>query len=109
MSNGVMNVAVGDTVYLLFDGYGQVVRVRSDMSFDVDVGGNIRKLSVGGFSGKRKLCYWKNPIILEPSKDDYAFEVATKTFEATYNVMKKVPGIVGKSFVSETLIGGDDA
>lgn len=69
------SVRVGDRVYDIVHGYGQVL----DTSFNnivVRFDGGIRVAydKYGYYGGKRRL-YWHNPIVVEPTKDDKLWQV----------------------------------
>lgn len=62
-------VNIGDSVYVVGMGQGQVTGVSSDGSFTVKIQRNSYTFMDGGFIGKVRKVYWHNPIFVVPPKD----------------------------------------
>lgn len=62
------NVSVGDRVYDLTQGYGNVIDLTfGDITVRFDNGVRITFDKTGSYAGIRRL-YWHNPIVVEPPK-----------------------------------------
>lgn len=61
---------VGDRVYDIVQGYGQIVDTAfGDIVVRFDNGIRITFDKTGSYGGVRRL-YWHNPIVVEPTKDN---------------------------------------
>lgn len=64
------NAVVGDRVYDIVQGYGQIVDTAfGDIVVRFDNGIRITFDKDGNYGGVRRL-YWHNPIVIEPTKDN---------------------------------------
>lgn len=64
------NAIVGDRVYDIVQGYGQIVDTAfGDIVVRFDNGIRITFDKTGSYGGVRRL-YWHNPIVVEPTKDN---------------------------------------
>ena len=64
------NAVVGDRVYDIVQGYGQIVDTTfNDIVVRFDNGIRITFDKDGNYGGVRRL-YWHNPIVIEPTKDN---------------------------------------
>lgn len=64
------NAVVGDRVYDIVQGYGQIVDTAfGDIAVRFDNGIRITFDKDGNYGGVRRL-YWHNPIVVEPTKDN---------------------------------------
>ena len=64
------NAVVGDLVYDIVQGYGQIVDTAfNDIVVRFDNGIRITFDKDGNYGGVRRL-YWHNPIVIEPTKDN---------------------------------------
>lgn len=64
------NAVVGDRVYDIVQGYGQIVDTAfGDIVVRFDNGIRITFDKDGNYGGVRRL-YWHNPIVVEPTKDN---------------------------------------
>lgn len=64
------NAVVGDRVYDIVQGYGQIVDTAfDDIVVRFDSGIRITFDKDGNYGGVRRL-YWHNPIVIEPAKDN---------------------------------------
>lgn len=64
------NAVVGDRVYDIVQGYGQIVDTAfGDIVVRFDNGIRITFDKTGSYGGVRRL-YWHNPIVVEPTKDN---------------------------------------
>lgn len=65
---------VGDRVYDIVQGYGQIVdTIFGDIVVRFDNGVRITFDETGSYGAVRRL-YWHNPIVIEPSKDNKLWE-----------------------------------
>lgn len=64
------NAVVGDRVYDIVQGYGQIVDTAfSDIVVRFDNGVRITFDKDGNYGGVRRL-YWHNPVVIEPTKNN---------------------------------------
>ena len=64
------NAVVGDRVYDIVQGYGQIVDTAfDDIAVRFDNGIRITFDKDGNYGGVRRL-YWHNPIVVEPTKNN---------------------------------------
>jgi len=82
MLDGV-EVNVGDTVFVLGIGYGNVNSVSADGSFKVKIGRATQEYRDGGMIGNVRKVYWHDPLFIVPPKDATLW--ATFKEQALYN------------------------
>lgn len=64
------NANVGDRIYDIVQGYGQIVDTAfGDIAVRFDNGIRITFDKDGNYGGVRRL-YWHDPIVIEPTKDN---------------------------------------
>lgn len=65
-------VTVGDMVFDVLLGVGQVRSTSSDGAFDVSFGRRTMRYATGGTASGVKRVYWRNPVLTIPRKGDAA-------------------------------------
>lgn len=82
--NGVLPSA-GDIVYDILRKYGTIVHVESDYSFTVEFATGARqRYSSGGLIGGCRRIYWKDPVIVDPTKDSENWDTFTDIAQTIY-------------------------
>lgn len=82
------NVSVGDRVYDLTQGWGEVIDTTfNEIAVRFDTGIRIAFDSTGHYGGVRRL-YWHNPIVVEPPKDNSLWATLTACISAVYGHLK---------------------
>ena len=82
MLDGV-EVNIGDKVFVLGIGYGDVKSVSADGSFKVKIGRATQEYRNGGMIGNVRKVYWHDPLFVVPPKDPTLW--ATFKEQALYN------------------------
>lgn len=83
------NVSVGDKVYDVTQGYGDVISTMYDnIQVHFKTGVRISFDSTGHYAGVRRL-YWHNPVVIEPSKDNHLWQSLANIMSTVYNLLKK--------------------
>lgn len=81
------NVATGDKVYDVAQGYGVVVSTMFN-TIQVHFNTNVRITfdSEGNYGGVRRL-YWHNPVVIEPSKNAAVWETLSTIMASIYKLL----------------------
>lgn len=82
------NVSVGDRVYDVTQGMGEVVDTTfNEIAVRFDNGVRIAFDNKGYYAGVRRL-YWHNPIVVEPPKDNRLWAVLVACITPIYQHLK---------------------
>jgi len=87
MIDGV-KVNIGDTVYVLGIGSGQVTKVSSDGGFSVRTGSGEASYRSGGYVANKRRVYWANPIFITPPNDPVLWRAFTELSTDLYNKLQ---------------------
>lgn len=82
------NAIVGDRVYDIVQGYGQIVDTAfGDIAVRFDNGIRITFDKDGNYGGVRRL-YWHNPIVIEPSKDNKLWQTMRECLLSIHSYLR---------------------
>lgn len=82
------NAVVGDRVYDIVQGYGQIVDTAfGDIAVRFDNGIRITFDKDGNYGGVRRL-YWHNPIVIEPPKSRAMWDTLEMCLNAIHSYIK---------------------
>lgn len=82
------NAVVGDRVYDVVQGYGQIVDTTfGDIAVRFDNGIRITFDKTGSYGGVRRL-YWHNPIVVEPTKDNRLWQTMRDCLLSIHSYLK---------------------
>ena len=82
------NAVIGDRVYDVVHGYGQIVDTAfNDITVRFDNGIRITFDATGSYGGVRRL-YWHNPIVVEPSKDNKLWQTMRECLLSIYGYLR---------------------
>lgn len=82
------NAVIGDRVYDIVQGYGQIVDTAfGDIAVRFDNGIRITFDKNGNYGGVRRL-YWHNPIVVEPTKDNKLWQTLRDCLLSIHSYIK---------------------
>ena len=82
------NAVVGDRVYDIVQGYGQIVDTAfGDIAVRFDNGIRITFDETGSYGGVRRL-YWHNPIVIEPPKSRAMWDTLEMCLNAIHSYLR---------------------
>lgn len=78
-------VELGDTVYVLGIGTGNVVAVNNDGGFTVRTGNGEAYYRSGGYVGNQRRVYWADPMIVVPPKNRRLWRAFVKVAQVLFS------------------------